>query len=106
MSSTDKKKDNTKTDEGKLSIRLDEETNRKLHEIMKARGVNKTDAVCMCINEIPILQIGDVKELAKEFYAIRIALENGDNSEELCEEVKKLCHSISELIQKVEYPNT
>lgn len=84
------------------SLRLDDSTALRLKEIRMARGLSKTDAIKYCIHNIPILQIGDVTNLAMEFYKIRIALENNCITEEIRKEVKGLCLCMSDLLARVE----
>ena len=85
-----------------VTIRLGEATAMRLEEIMQARGLSKTDAIKYCIHSIPILQIGNVSNLANEFYKIRVALESNRITEEVRQEVKGLCQSMSDLLLKVE----
>lgn len=86
----------------KVNVRLDEETSEKLNEIMKARGLSKSDAVRFCIKQIPIIQFGNIKDLALEFCQIREALETGNYDAQTSEEVNMLCRYISDLLEKVE----
>ena len=86
----------------KISIRLDEKSAKHLQRIMEARGINRSDAVRFCIQGTQILQIGNCKELAKEFYGIRIALESGNVTDDVRKEVEKLCQYMCDLIRKVE----
>ena len=85
-----------------LNMRLDDATAKRLEEIMQARGLNKTDAVKHCIHNIPILHLGDVKNLALEFCKIRVALESDCVTEEIRQEVKQLCQCTCDLVAKVE----
>lgn len=84
-----------------ISVRLDDKTVERLDELQRVRGVSTSEIIRKCINEIPILQIGNVSDLSQEFYKIRIALENGEH-DEVRTEANKLCRCMLELLAKIE----
>ena len=87
-----------KRDEKKMSVRLDTVTETCLGKIMAARGLNQSDAIRLCIQGAKILQIGDIKDLAKEFFKIRSALESGEFTDEIKMEVNHLCQLMLDLM--------
>ena len=88
--------------EKRISVRVDEKVMNKLAEIMAARGLNQSEAICHSILEIPILRIGNVECLGDEFCKIRKALEYSEVDEELKKEVNQLCQYMLDLLLKVE----
>ena len=102
---TEETKEIILAEEKTISFRLDSGTDEKLKEIMKARGLNKTDAIKFCIHGIPILRIGNIKELSKELYQIREMLEGKENLNACERRLEELCQYIFDLLQKIEGPN-
>ena len=86
----------------RISARADEKVMSKLADIMTARGLNQSEAICHSILEIPILKIGDVECLGNEFCKIRKALENNAVDEEIKKEVNQLCQCMLDLLLRVE----
>lgn len=84
------------------TVRLDEQTEEKLQNIMKVRGITCSTAVRMAINEIQILQVGNCKDLGKEFCRIRNLLENPEKQMEAKKEAEELCQSIRELLHMLQ----
>ena len=84
------------------TVRLDEQTEEKLQSIMKARGITCSTAVRMAINEIPILQVGNCRDLGKEFCRIRNLLEDPEKQMEAKKEAEELCQSIRELLHTLQ----
>lgn len=85
-----------------VSVRLDTTTDEKLTEIMEVRGIDQSEAIRLCINKATILQIGNVKDLGREFCRIRNILEAGQIDNEIERRVETLCQYICALLQKVE----
>ena len=56
----------------------------------------------MAINEIPILQVGNCKDLGKEFCRIRNLLEDPEKQIEAKKEAEDLCRSINELLHTLQ----
>ncbi len=84
------------------TVRLDEQTEEKLQNIIKARGIDCSTAVRMAINEIPILHVGNCKELGKEFCHIRNLLEDPEKQIDAKKEAEELCQSIRELLHMLQ----
>lgn len=85
-----------------VSVRLDNETYKKLQEIKMARGLNESDAVRQSILGAVIVPTGDSAQLSKEFCRIRVLLEKETCDEELKQEVKRVCQSIADVLQRAE----
>ena len=86
--------------EKQISVKLDKETENKLNELVAKRGPDKSSVIRMLINGAQIINLGDPKGLATDFYKIRTALECGDK--EIVKEVNGLCRSLSALMAKIE----
>ena len=97
-------KTQNKKKEYRFTFRGTQEIQEKIDEIMRIRGLDKSGAICCCIKNAKIIALGNVSDLAKEMYQIRIALESGSDNELIREEVDQLCLSISDALQKVEQP--
>lgn len=97
-----RKNNNKKDEKSTITFRLNEKEYIKLKDIMRARDLNQSDAIRFAIMQIPILHIGNVKNLAEEFCKIRHAMNSDNASEEVKKEVNKLCHYIFDLITKIE----
>lgn len=85
-----------------VSVKLDTVTDKKLAQIMKARDVDQSEAIRLCINGAKILQIGNARDLGLEFCRIRNILETGQIDDEIKGRMEALCQSICVLLQKVE----
>lgn len=93
----------SKKEEGKkISVRLDAVTEKKLEEIMEARGLGQSEAIRQSIMGIPILHFGNVKQLGQEFCLIRTALENNAYDEKTEGKVDELCRFIRDVLREVE----
>ncbi len=84
------------------TVRLDEQTEEKLQEIMRARGIDCSTAVRLAINEVPILQVGNCKELGQEFCKIRMLMEDPEKHLEARKEAEKLCQFIKDLLHTLQ----
>ena len=85
-----------------VTVRLDEAILEKLTTIEKLRGINRSEAVRLCISEGKIIQVGNVKDFGTELYKIRMALVADESKDDVSKEVNKLCRSIYDLITKIE----
>ena len=83
-----------------LSVKLDKETENKLNELVAKRGLDKSAVIRMLINGAQIINLGDPKGLAADFYKIRTALTCGDK--EIIKEVSHLCQSINVSMARIE----
>ena len=91
--------------EYRISIRLDSKTKEKLDKIMRVRGLKQSSAIRYCINNVQIVALGNIVDLAQELYKIRIVLETDCNpNPDLSKEVTRLCQYISDVLQKIENP--
>lgn len=84
------------------TVRLDEQTEEKLQNIMRARGIDCSTAVRLAINGVQILQVGNCKDLGMEFCRIRSLLEDPTKQTEAGKEAEELCRSIKDLLHMLQ----
>lgn len=86
----------------RVQAQLDKTTSEKLLAVEKARGVNESEAIRLCIANAVIVSLGDARQLSQEFCKIRIALEKENIDREVKEEVMQTCQYISDVLREAE----
>lgn len=91
-----------KIKDNKISVRLSDKAMKRLEELKKSRGLNITEVVNQSILGVQVINIGDIKELGKEFSYIRTAIEKNDIDENIRLVGERICQYIEDLLLNVE----
>mgnify|MGYP000787062266 CR=1 FL=1 len=80
-----------------VTVRFDDKTWNKLREVMASRDVDQSTAIRLCICHVPILKVGNSRDLAREFCRLRESLEEKVIDPSLRKGVEELCQSIKDV---------
>lgn len=84
----------------KISINLSEENEKKLELMKKETGMSQTELINHAIANVPIIALGDRKEIAISFFDLRRLMKNKDYKA-FCKEGEQICRSLNLLMEKI-----
>lgn len=85
----------------KTTVNLTAENLQKINKLIKETGRTQTDLINQAISEIPVVVLGNQKDLATCFFDLRKAV-NSKNASEIQKEVELTCQLLNLLMAKIE----
>ena len=85
----------------KTTINLTSNNLQKINNLIKETGRTQTDLINQAISGIPIIVLGNQKDIATCFFDLRKAV-NSKNTSEIHKEVEQTCQSLNSLMAKIE----
>ena len=83
----------------KVSFNVRESNKEKLEKMIEMTGSSRTEVINDAIASVPIINLGDRRELSELFFEIRKEM---NNDAELRKEVEEVCRLLNLLIEKIE----
>ena len=87
----------------KTSVNITEENYLKMQQVLADSGMSQTEYINKALAEVPIIMLGNRKNLANSFVELTILLEKNDkNTNEIFKEVTEICRLLNLLVGKIE----
>ena len=86
----------------RITVTLTDQNYIKMKQTTEKTGITQTEFVNQACAGVSIFVMEQSKDIAKEFFLIRVALEKNEISENIREKVEKLCQLLNLLTEKIE----
>ena len=83
----------------KVSINVRKSNEERLQKMMEMTGSTRTEVINDAIASVPIINLGDRRELSELFFEIRKEM---NNDEEMRKKVAEACRLLDLLMEKIE----
>ena len=83
----------------KVSINVRKSNEERLQKMMEMTGSTRTEVINDAIASVPIINLGDRRELSELFFEIRKVM---NNDEEMRKKVAEACRLLDLLMEKIE----
>lgn len=85
----------------RITVTLTDRNYKKMKQTTKMAGITQTEFINQACAGVSIFVMEQSKDIAKEFFLIRVALEKNEINENLRERVEKICQSLNLLTEKI-----
>lgn len=86
----------------RITVTLTDQNYKKMTQTTEKAGITRTEFINKACAGVSIFVMEQSKDIAKEFFLIRVALEKNEFSENTRERVEKTCQYLNLLMEKIE----
>lgn len=85
----------------KTTVNLTADNYHKMQKGMQEMEINQTQFINKAVEGIPIINLGNQRTLAEDFFELRCICCDGED-EKIREEIDRVCRSLNSLMEKIE----